>query len=103
MFHDQGQILSVRSKLPQELLMSKGEDKWQSRTKECQRTLIVKKSKHKHKQSKQKSQIEQSDQSGKYYTLAEKLELKKSGVLPLGFNKHAKILRSSNLTNSSAD
>ena len=83
--------------------MSKGEDKWQSLTKECQRTLTGKKSKHKHKQPKQKTQIEQSDQSGKYYTLTEKLELKKSGFLPLGFNDHTKILRSSDLTSSSVD
>ena len=81
--------------------MSKGEDKWQSLTKECQRTLIGKKSKHKHNQPKQKTQIEQSDQSGKYYTLAEKLELKNSEVLPLGFNEHTKILRYDNLTNPS--
>ena len=35
--------------------------------------------------------------------LAEKIELKKSGVLPLGFNEHTKIPRSSNLTNLSVD
>ena len=81
--------------------MSKGEDQWQSLTKECQRALTGKKSKH--KQPKQETQIEQSDQSSKYYTLAEKLELKKSGVLPLGFNEHTKIRRSSNLTNLSVD
>ena len=50
---------------------------------------------------KTKIQFEQSDQSSKYYTLAEEIELKKSGVLPLGFNEHTKILRSSNLTNLS--
>ena len=85
------------------LIMSKEEYQWQSLTKECQRALIGKKSKHKQKQPKQETQIEQSDQSSKYYTLAEKLELKKSGVLPLGFNEHTKILRSSNLTNLSVD
>ena len=96
-----GRAHKVWKKLPQELIMSKGEDQWQSLTKECQRALTGKKSKH--KQPKQETQIEQSDQSSKYYTLAEKLELKKSGVLPLGFNEHTKIRRSSNLTNLSVD
>ena len=93
-----GRAHKVWKKLPQELIMSKGEDQWQSLTKECQSALTGKKSKHKPKQPKQETQIEQSDQSSKYYTLAEK-----SGVLPLGFNEHTKILRSSNLTNLSVD
>ena len=55
------------------------------------------------KQSKQKTQFEQNNQSDKRYTLAEKVEFKKSGALPLGFNEHTKVLRTCNLTTFSDD
>ena len=65
-----GRAHTMWGKLPQEILLSKGEDKWQSITKEYQRALTGERSKQ--KQSKQKTQFKQSDQSSKYYTLAEK-------------------------------
>ena len=55
--------------------------------------------KSKHKQSKQKAQFKQNDQSDKHYTLAEKIGFKQSGILPLGFNEHTQIL----FTQSRAD
>jgi len=62
----------VWRKLPQELLLSKKEDKWQSITKECQRALTGKRSKQKHQNRtiKQSTQFEQNDQgTSKCYTL----------------------------------
>jgi hypothetical protein len=104
-----GQAHKVWQKVPQSLLLSKGEDKWQSITKNCQRVLTGKKvreetiQKSQKKQSKQNTKFEQNDQSVKYYTLAEKLGFKQSGILPLGFNEHTQISRGSNLANISVD
>ena len=64
--------------MPQELLMSKGEGKWQSITKNCQRALTGKKLRQeqsKQKQSKRKTQFEWNDQSDKH-SLIKGLEIK---------------------------
>ena len=46
-------------------------------------------------------QTKQNDQSDKFYTIAEKMGFKQSGILPLGFNKHTQILRFETLSNFS--
>ena len=68
----------VWKKVPQSLLTSKGDGKWQSITKNCQRALTGKKlkqGKSKQKQSKQKTQFEWGDQSDKH-SLIKGLEIK---------------------------
>ena len=73
-----GRAHEVWKKLPQGLLTSKGEGKWQSITKNCQRALTGKKlkqEKSEQKQSKQKTQFEWNDQSDKH-SLFKGLEIK---------------------------
>ena len=73
-----GRAHKVWRKLPQELLMSKGEGKWQSITKNCQRALTGKKLRQeqsKQKQSTRKTQFEWNDQSDKH-SLIKGLEIK---------------------------
>ena len=103
-----GHAHKVWQKLPQSLVLSKGDKKRQSITKNCQRVLTGKKvreeiiqNSHK-KQSKQETKFEQNDQSVKYYTLAEKIGFKQSGILPLWFNEHTQILRAVDLLNCSS-
>ena len=73
-----GRAHEVWKKVPQSLLTSKGEGKWQSITKKCQRALTGKKlkqEKSEQKQSKQKTQFEWNDQSDKH-SLFKGLEIK---------------------------
>ena len=55
------------------------------------------------KESNKTKQKKQNDQNGKFYTLAEKINFKQSGLLPLSINEHNQILRSKTLSNFSVE
>ena len=96
-----GRAPKVWKKLPQDVLRDGKENGLQNITKECQRFLTGKKSKSQKNRTKQTKQTKQNDQSEKFYTLAEKIGFKQSGLLPLGFNEHTQILRFETLSNFS--